>query len=485
MNVTLHSAFGWQRWALIIGVVVMILGVGAGVFASIASGTATTASSTQVTITQVALAKPASVASGDVMIASIAINGVNEVTTVPPGWIQIPGTENNVSVRLISYWKIAGSSEPGSYVWTIHGKTSAQGAILPFTGMDTTNPIDTAAGNRGFGTVAKTASLTTSVASTELIAIFVTDEGKKANANTYFSTPSGMTEKYDTSNVSSGPSIAADTVVQPAAGNTGSKSSAINSGKKARNWATQIIALRPAPLASSICSGGTISTHGGNTIHTFTSSGTFDCTGTGSKAVEFLLVAGGGGATGGGGGGGGGVLAGTTTAAASTHGITVGAGGNNSVGHGGNGGDSIAFGFTAVGGGGGGANGGSGGGQDGPGSIGNGTLGQGHDGGSAIMTHANGGGGGAGSAGSSKDGGNGATSSISGSSVTYGGGGGGGADATGAGTGGTGGGGAGGTNTAAGSNGTNGLGGGGGATWIGPNGGVGGSGVVIISYPTP
>jgi hypothetical protein len=57
-----------------------------------------------------------------------------------------------------------------------------------------------------------------------------------------------------------------------------------------------------------LATGGTITTAAGKTIHTFTSSGTFEVTG-GSGDVEYLVVAGGGGGGGadvGGGGGAGG-----------------------------------------------------------------------------------------------------------------------------------------------------------------------------------
>ena len=77
--------------------------------------------------------------------------------------------------------------------------------------------------------------------------------------------------------------------------------------------------------------GGTITTAAGKTIHTFTSSGTFEVT-RGSGNVEYLVVAGGGG---GGGGGAGGFRTGSGFAVSpGPYSITVGGGG--------------AFGTTAV-----------------------------------------------------------------------------------------------------------------------------------------
>ena len=100
--------------------------------------------------------------------------------------------------------------------------------------------------------------------------------------------------------------------------------------------------------------GGTITTSGDYTIHTFTSSGDFVVSGSGE--VEYLVVAGGGGGGTGdgknGGGGAGGYRTGTGFAVtAQTYSITIGAGGAN----GSNGSDSVFSTITSSGGGAGGA----------------------------------------------------------------------------------------------------------------------------------
>jgi hypothetical protein len=249
--------------------------------------------------------------------------------------------------------------------------------------------------------------------------------------------------------------------------------------------------------------GGVVTSVGGNTIHTFLTSGTLSPLS--SLSASYLIVAGGGGGHGNysGGGGGGGFLAasGVTIDTSSTYVVTVGAGGSAGS-NGGNSTFSIVA-TAAVGGGGGGyttasgAAGGSGGGAgNGVGQTGGaGTSGQGNAGGASGGATTTGGGGGAGAVGTAGNGalqsgagGNGLTSSISGTSTYYaGGGGGGGNGSTGVsgGAGGLGGGGAGATtNATAGTNGTANTGGGSG----GSSGGAytptafGGSGIVIISY---
>ncbi len=269
-----------------------------------------------------------------------------------------------------------------------------------------------------------------------------------------------------------------------------------------------------------VATGGTITTSGENTIHTFTSSGTFTVT-SGYGAVSYLVVAGGGGGgrtsnttrnRSSGGGGAGGMRTGSLAVSPASYTITIGSGGAGSTdvnSKGANGSNSIFGSVTATSGGGGGsstveegaAGGSGGGGGGGGGDVGGaGTSGQGNNGGAgcsacASSTEGGGGGGGAGAvggAGTSIAGGNGgagSASSISGSSVTYAGGGGGGTyGSSGAGSGGAGGGGAGGNPNNNGTDGTVNTGGGGGGSGgsngASGNGGAGGSGIVIISYAT-
>jgi hypothetical protein len=256
--------------------------------------------------------------------------------------------------------------------------------------------------------------------------------------------------------------------------------------------------------------GGTLTTSGGNQIHTFTSSGTLSPLT--PVTASYLVVAGGGsgGSSDGGGGGAGGLLTSSTTIySGATYVVTVGAGGaaRSAGGIGNSGSNSSLAGtglttITSTGGGGGGytsatgAAGGSGGGSSyGQASGGAGTSGQGNNGGGALTGvpyYGMSGGGGAGAVGGNGTnsaggaGGAGSASSISGSSVTYAGGGGGaqGGSLNNAalGAGGTGGGGAAGNSNIPATAGTVNTGGGGGGGGFSVISGAGGSGTVIISY---
>lgn len=239
--------------------------------------------------------------------------------------------------------------------------------------------------------------------------------------------------------------------------------------------------------------GGTITTYGLYTIHTFTSSGTFTPVKAGNVTVLVVAGGGGGGSFYGAGGGAGGLVYNAAYAVTAT-GLTVtigGGGAGAAVGSpgadGNNGQNSVFDTMTAIGGGGGGhqqvvgKNGGSGGGggDNGSGYAGGSTT-QGDSGGGTgfgtaggTSTTTSGGGGGAGGAGGSPNGGIGKDySAIFGTGVGVSGWFAGGGGAWNTGTASSGGG-------AYGANGTANTGGGGGA-WNGTTTGNGGSGIVII-----
>jgi len=265
-------------------------------------------------------------------------------------------------------------------------------------------------------------------------------------------------------------------------------------------------AASPSPASpsgscsSSRATGGTVTTSGEYTIHTFTSSGTFEVTDSTLTEVDVLVVGGGGagGMDSGGGGGGGAVLySASKTLSSSSITVTVSNGGVYSASDG-DGGASAFDGMVA--------NGGKGGKSleeyDGGGKHG-GVSGSGNAGGSGVAYYAAGGGGGAGGPGEAGqqqseilsfdkggDGGPGVESAISGTSNYYGGGGGGGVyNFSGrpgsAGNGGLGGGAPGGQvfgSPASSGSAFTGGGGGGSPMMTNDGAGPGGSGVVIVRY---
>ena len=212
--------------------------------ADIISGDSSTGKSNQITVTRLTLTKPALVVEGDFLLANITVAKASAANIeAPSGWTQLLKTDNGNRVSVISYWKIAGDAEPGTYSWLVDGRTAAVGGITRNSGGDTANPIDAVAGSSGLSKIAVAPTITTSTANEMLVSIFSTNAG----AGVSFATPSGMTEKYDVSYGGAGPSSALDDAIQASAGDAGTKSSTI-AGNRNRYWVAQQIALRaPVP----------------------------------------------------------------------------------------------------------------------------------------------------------------------------------------------------------------------------------------------
>ena len=94
----------------------------------------------------IAITKPTGVASGDVLIAMIAIRGGtgNGTITMPSGsWSLVDRTDSVTAITLAVYSLVAGTSEPPSYTWSwSSGNQKSAGAIQAYHGVDTVTPID-------------------------------------------------------------------------------------------------------------------------------------------------------------------------------------------------------------------------------------------------------------------------------------------------------------------------------------------------------
>jgi hypothetical protein len=235
---TFYIAFTQSRPIAPIIIAVVALSFATAALADIVAGASSTGISDHVTYTNLTLNTPTSVSSGDLMLASIVATGGSALGITPPsGWTQIQRTDNDVNVTLVTYWKIAGASEPSNYSWTINTQTRAVGGITRYSGVDTTNPIDVSSGNTGFSSSATSTAVTTTGANEEVVAVFATDVNKTLGTTT------GMTQEYTQTHTTLGPTIAANDTLQVSAGTSGSNSSSIDP-HAARYWAAQQIALR-------------------------------------------------------------------------------------------------------------------------------------------------------------------------------------------------------------------------------------------------
>lgn len=92
--------------------------------------------------TSLTLNKPAGTVAGDLLIAHIGTANGPAMAT-PSGWTQIPGLAGivNADQRLVSWYKIAGASEPASYTFTTGATDANTGGIAAYTGIDTSAPF--------------------------------------------------------------------------------------------------------------------------------------------------------------------------------------------------------------------------------------------------------------------------------------------------------------------------------------------------------
>ncbi|MCA1628230.1 MAG: fibronectin type III domain-containing protein, partial [Acidobacteria bacterium] len=190
----------------------------------------------------ITMAKPTAVVSGDVMVAAIWIKGGStEIGTItpPPGWTLVRNENYYNLDALVTYYKVATSSEPAGYTWSFSTSPGLLGGIVAYSGVNQTTPIDASAGDQSFygSTSVPAPSVTTTVANTHMISFFAYyDPGS-------FTPPAGMTERFDISNSVSFMSFSADDESRPSAGPTGTRT-AVASGE-ANHWITQTIALKP------------------------------------------------------------------------------------------------------------------------------------------------------------------------------------------------------------------------------------------------
>lgn len=171
-------------------------------FAQTPSGAVPTYQSTQtatgVGSSNMTITKPASTASGDLLIAHFHIGWVASVVigSVPAGWALLGYITNSGSGQVINtyiYYKIAGASEPASYTWVNSGgNPSWVGTVSRITGVDSLNPIPNPVwGLATSGTSHATAAHTPNVDNNMVLAFF------SIEASTSWTESSG-TERYET-----------------------------------------------------------------------------------------------------------------------------------------------------------------------------------------------------------------------------------------------------------------------------------------------
>jgi phage-related protein len=184
---------------------------------------------------------PGAVVSGDLLVAIIFTTGGSPAP--PVGWTQIgsDGVTSGVSIGR-AWYKVAGSSEPGSYDWSVSATDSTVLLMSAYTGADTGNPVETL--TWGGSTSATTSQIAPASSPTMTGAMQVSAWGATGGGGSY-TPPAGMTEFADVTTAWQFGAGAYDAL--DASGSTGTRTATCNTST---GYLSVSIVLVPAGSAS-------------------------------------------------------------------------------------------------------------------------------------------------------------------------------------------------------------------------------------------
>jgi hypothetical protein len=83
---------------------------------------------------------PPGVVTGDVLVGAVAVTS-SPTITAPPGWTLVRTEAITNTISLSTYWRVAGSTEPASYAWTLGSARAGSGSITAYAGANAVAPI--------------------------------------------------------------------------------------------------------------------------------------------------------------------------------------------------------------------------------------------------------------------------------------------------------------------------------------------------------
>jgi hypothetical protein len=186
---------------------------------------------------------PSGVVAGDVMIAAVDAEGSTAITP-PGGWSStglFAGTTNYGYSGV--YFRVAGSSEPSSYSWSLGTSRKAVGKITAYTGVENSAPIEVTATTAGglTGTSDSAPSITTTVANTTVLMEFA---ALNSLGSFTITPPTGTNTRASAFTSGAGSVVGAEVqdFVQATAGATGTKTFKPSASI---SWGAITIALKP------------------------------------------------------------------------------------------------------------------------------------------------------------------------------------------------------------------------------------------------
>jgi hypothetical protein len=185
---------------------------------------------------------PGGIIEGHLLVAGLALEKGNGVTTITPpsGWILIRRTNNNSDCGIATYYKVASASEPATYTFgfSTSGKWSI--GITRLSYVSVTSPIDTSSGATGGSGNVTAPSLTTRGPNRRVLCFYTNKKGIT------FTPDPLSTEIYDAPNAAGGaPSNMMAEFVQNNTGATVARTAVPTNTEK---WAAQQLAITPYSL---------------------------------------------------------------------------------------------------------------------------------------------------------------------------------------------------------------------------------------------
>ncbi|MCA1846002.1 MAG: hypothetical protein LC792_22985, partial [Actinobacteria bacterium] len=230
--------------ALVAGVLAPILGSANPAGAAVAAG-GSSSSGSSTARGSITLNHPAGTVADDLMVAQIVENDSSPGFTAPGGWTLVSDRSITGVLRQLVYIKVAASSEPTAYTWSLSIATTRRiaGGITSYSGVDRSTPIDAAGTsvNSTASTIVTAPSINTSIPGTQLVHLAA------INAEGTLSAPTGMTERWEAASPKSTDTrdalASASDTAQAATGATGARTAgATRSGASIGT----LLALRPA-----------------------------------------------------------------------------------------------------------------------------------------------------------------------------------------------------------------------------------------------
>lgn len=221
---------------------------------------------------------PSGIVAGNLLLLFVGTGRSAAATASGFTAIGTPTTAN----RVTPFYKWATGSEPSSY--TVGPSSFTNGAILQYSGVDATTPIDVYAFSAGgTSTPASLPSLTTTNASEVIVQALYDNNGNAA------STPSGLTNR---ASYHSGTTIYAWDSAAASAGGFGPWSTDLTGGPGIYGWGSVAVALKAAsggPTAATAT--GTLTLAGTAAASAGTSAaGSLTLSGTGTATAPFTLT---------------------------------------------------------------------------------------------------------------------------------------------------------------------------------------------------